>query len=155
MLKSAPKRFSQSTTETAYQFIRVVPGSVTVCRRAATAHAHAPTPAQAQRRRRHTHTHARRLAHTHRRNEASAILHARKGASRYLPQRGLTGARASLRHVLRSRSQSQVVAGTKWTMSIVLGESTVRVPILLAPSLSFIWKTLVFIERCVGEWCRT
>ena len=26
---------------------------------------------------------------------------------------------------------------------------------LLAPSLFFIWKTLVFIERCVGEWCRT
>ena len=25
--------------------------------------------------------------------------------------------------------------------------------ILLAPSLFFIWKTLVFIERCVGEWC--
>ena len=24
--------------------------------------------------------------------------------------------------------------------------------ILLAPSLFFIWKTLVFIERCVGEW---
>ena len=27
--------------------------------------------------------------------------------------------------------------------------------ILLAPSLSFISKTLLFIERCVGEWCRT
>ena len=26
---------------------------------------------------------------------------------------------------------------------------------LLAPSLCFILKTLVFIERCVGEWCRT
>ena len=25
--------------------------------------------------------------------------------------------------------------------------------LLLAPSLSFIWKTLMFIERCVGEWC--
>ena len=24
---------------------------------------------------------------------------------------------------------------------------------LLAPSLFFIWKTLVFVERCVGEWC--
>ena len=30
-----------------------------------------------------------------------------------------------------------------------------RASILLAPSLSFIWKTLVFIERCVGEWCLT
>ena len=25
-------------------------------------------------------------------------------------------------------------------------------PLLLAPSLCFILKTLVFIERCVGEW---
>ena len=24
---------------------------------------------------------------------------------------------------------------------------------LLAPPLPFIWKTLVFIERCAGEWC--
>ena len=35
-----------------------------------------------------------------------------------------------------------------WTVSFV----HVMFLFLLAPSLSFIWKTLVFIERCVGEW---
>ena len=33
-------------------------------------------------------------------------------------------------------------------------EKRVQTSFLLAPSLFFILKTLVFIERYVGEWCR-
>ena len=35
-----------------------------------------------------------------------------------------------------------------------VGQDGPSTTILLAPSLFFIWKTLVFIERNVGEWCR-